>query len=306
MVIIMKKLMEISNITALVLGSVSVAGLIFSNIFYLILRNTITQMGDVRSNLDVFSLPVAAAYIISGFFHLSAILALILQLNFFKRDNFLRAFLFFSGITSFLMLFGDFALMSDISKEYIFGLPGEFSILFFSQALHLLFHILMIILIVMTVKARAKKEEIVLKDDSIFINAQYIGILSGISGLVLIVIFSLLYSTIYPLPPGILKAGITVTSIMAVVPYILIIIYWLVIKAREKISEWYDEKQYQDLTRSSLISLVVSIIFLLLIFIMQYIGGGFQILNFIWFPVYFFFTLLLFSATTLFFNKKAG
>jgi hypothetical protein len=301
----MKQLLKISNNTTLVLCSISIAGLIFNNIFYLMLRNMIINMGDVENFMNQFSIPVTGIYLIFGFFHLSAILTLILQLNFFKRDNFLRAFLFFTSITSLLMLFGDFALMSDISKEYVFGLPGEFNILFFSQALHFVFYILMIILLVLTRKSvRKKDEEIVLKDDSIFINAQYIGILSGVSGLVLITIFSLLYLMVYPLPLWALKSGVVVTSLIAVIPYILIVFYWLIIKLKERISEWYDEKQYQDLTKSSLVVLLVSIIFLLVVFIMQYIFGNFELLNFIWFPLYFFFTLLLFSAATLFFNKS--
>ena len=301
----MKRLMKISNNTTLVLCSISIAGLIFNNTFYLMLRNIIINMGDVENFIDKFSIPVAGIYLVFGFFHLSAILTLILQLNFFKRDNFLRAFLFFTGTTSLLMLFGDFALMSDITKEYIFGLPGEFNILFFSQALHFIFYILMIILLVLTRKSvRKKDEEIVLKDDSIFINAQYIGILSGASGLVLITIFSLLYLMVYPLPLWALKAGVVVTSLIAVIPYILIVLYWLIIKLKERITEWYDEKQYQDLTKSSLVTLLASIIFLLVVFIMQYIFKNFELLNFIWFPLYFFFILLLFSATTLFFNKR--
>ena len=301
----MKKLLKISNNTTLVLCSISIAGLIFNNTFYLMLRNIIINMGDVENFIDKFSIPVAGIYLVFGFFHLSAILTLILQLNFFKRDNFLRAFLFFTGTTSLLMLFGDFALMSDITKEYIFGLPGEFNILFFSQALHFIFYILMIILLVLTRKSvRKKDEEIVLKDDSIFINAQYIGILSGVSGLVLITIFSLLYLTVYPLPLWAVKAGIIATSLIAVIPYILIVLYWLIIKLKERSTEWYDEKQYQDLTKSSLVALLVSIVFLLLVFIMQYIFKNFELLNFIWFPLYFFFILLLFSATTLFFNKR--
>jgi len=301
----MKKLMIISNNATLILCLISIAGFIFTNTFFLMLRNMIINMGDVAGFLDNFSIPVAAAYIIFGFFHLSAILTLILQLNFFKRDNLLRAFLFFVSITSLLMLFGDFALLSDISKEYIFGLPNEFSILFLSQALHFIFYILTIVLIVQTRKS-AKKiiETVVLKDDSIFINAQYIGILSGISGLVLLAIFSLLYLGVYKLPLWALKPGIIAISLIAVIPYILIVFYWLIIKLKERISEWYDEKQYTDLTRSSLVALLASVVFLLAVFIIQYIFGNFELLNYTWFPMYFFFTLLLFSSTTLFFNKR--
>lgn len=137
----MKRLMKINNMVTLILGSISIAGLTYNNIFYLMLRSAIINLKDVIGLIAKFSIPVTAIYIIFGFFHLSAILTIILQLNFFKRDNFLRAFLFFTSITSFLMLFGDFALMSDITKEYVFGLPSEFNILFFSQALHLIFYI---------------------------------------------------------------------------------------------------------------------------------------------------------------------
>ena len=301
----MKRLMKVINNTTLVLCLVSIAGLIFTNTFYILLRDMITGMGDVESLMNKFSIPVAAVYILFVFFHLAAILSLVLELKFFKRDNFLRAFLFFAGIVSLLMLFGDFALMSDISKEYVFGLPGEFNILFFSQLLHLIFYILMIVLLVSSRKSAGKNgEEIVLKDDSIFINAQYIGILSGISGLVLITIFSILYVEVYDLPVWAIKAGIIMSSMMAVIPYILIAFYWLIIKLRERTGEWYDEKQYQDITRSSFVALMMSIIFLLIVFIIQYIPRDFELLNFIWFPLYFFFILLLFSSTTLFFNKR--
>jgi len=301
----MKRLMRVSNNTTLVLCSVSIAGLIFANTFYILLRNMITSMGDVETFMNRFSIPIAIVYIIFGFFHLAAIFTLVLELNFFKRDNFLRAFLFFTGIVSLLMVFGDFALMSDISKEYVFGLPGELNILFFSQVLHLIFCILVIVLLVSSRKSvRKKSEEIVLKDDSIFINTQYIGILSGISGLALVTIFSTLYLRVYDLPVWAIKAGIVMSSLMAVIPYILIAIYWLILKLREKTGEWYDEKQYQDITRSSLVALLMSIIFLLIVFIIQYIFGDFELLNFIWFPLYFFFMLLLFSSMTLFFNKR--
>jgi hypothetical protein len=300
----MKQLLKISNNTTLVLCSISIAGLIFTNTFFLMLRNMIINMGDVESFVGKFSIPVAVVYIIFGFFHLSAMFTLILQLNFFKRDNFLRAFLFFTGIISLLMLFGDFALASDISKEYVFGLPGEFNILFFSQALHFIFYTLMIILFVLTRRSVGKEsEEIVLKDDSIFINAQYIGILSGISGLILITIFSSLYLMIHSLPSWAVDAGIIVISLIAVIPYILIVFYWLIIKLREGVIEWYDEKQYQDITKASLVTLIVSIIIMAVIFIMQHFIGAFNFLSEIWFPFYVFLVLLLFSASILYFNK---
>ncbi len=300
----MKRLLKISNNTTLVLCLVSIAGLVFTNTFFLMLRDKIINMGAVESFINKFSIPAAGVYFIFIFFHISAMLTLILQLNFFKRDNFLRAFLFFTGITSLLMLFGDYALLSDISKEYIFGLPGEFNILFFSQALHFIFYILMIVLLILVRRSvRKEREEIVLKDDSIFINAQYIGILSGVSGLTLITIFTLLNLTIYRIPSWAVDAGVIVISLITVIPYVLIVLYWLIIKLRERVVEWYDEKQFQDITRASLVTMIGSTIIMAGIFVIQQFVIVFNFLNEIWFPFYFFLILLLFSASTLYFSK---
>lgn len=62
----------------------------------------------------------------------------------------------------------------------------------------------------------------VLKDDSIFINAQYTGILSGISGLSLITIFSVLYLMVYPQPLWAVDAGVMVLSLLSVIPLIFL------------------------------------------------------------------------------------
>ena len=301
----MKKLLKISNNTTLILCSLSIAGLGFTNMFFFMLRSRILAMGDVEKLVNTYSIPVSLTYILFGLFHLSAILTLILQLHFFKRDNILRAFLFFSGIISLLMLFGDTALVHDIVNEYVFGFPSEFYVLYFTQAVHFIFTILMLVLLVWRGKSVEKgAEEIVVKDDSIFINAQYIGILSGISGLVLITVFSLQYSTAGTLPLWALKAGIAGMCFIAAVPYSLIVLYWLVLKAREKPGEWYDEKQFKDLSKSGLITLVASIVLLLALFILQLSLENVLVLIMIWFPLYFFFVLFLFSALILFFNKQ--
>jgi hypothetical protein len=300
----MKKLMKVNHLVAFILGLISIAGLVLTNTLFIMLRSRIINDVDVPAFLDSITLPTAAAYMIFFVFHISALLAIILQLKFFKRDNFLRAFLFFTGIISSLMLLGDSALMSDISKEYIFGLPNEFIVLFASQIVHLIFYVLIIILLSMTWKYLRKEEEVAVKDESIFINAQYIGILSGISGLGLVALFSTVYTLIYSLPLWVIKAGIIVMALLAIIPYILIVIYWLIMKARVKVNEWYDEKQYQDITKAALITLPSSLFFMGVIFMLQYAISRFEILNFIWFPLFLFFTLLLFSSITLFLNKR--
>jgi hypothetical protein len=300
----MKKFMKVNHIVAFILGLISIAGLVLTNTLFIMLRSRIINDVDVTAFLDSITLPTTAIYMIFFFFHISALLAIMLQLKFFKRDNFLRAFLFFTGIISLMMMLGDSALMSDISKEYVFGLPNEFIVLFASQVFHLIFYVLTIILLLMTWKYLRKEEEVVVKDESIFINTQYIGILSGISGLALVALFSIVYTLIYSVPLWVIKAGIIVMALLSIIPYVLIVIYWLIMKAKVRVNEWYDEKQYQDIAKATLITLPSSVLFMGFIFILQYTISKFEILNFIWFPLFLFFTLLLFSIITLFLNKR--
>ena len=96
------------------------------------------------------------------------------------------------------------------------------------------------------------------------------------------------------------------TSLISIIPYILIVFYWLIIKCREKVGGWYDEKQYQDITKASLFTLVVSVIIMTAIFLVQYFVSAFDFITFTWFPFYIFLVLLLFSSSTLYFSKRTA
>jgi len=141
-------------------------------------------------------------------------------------------------------------------------------------------------------------KEIVLKDESIFINANYIGILCGISGLVILLLLSVF------MPVWAIRKGIIIITLMIALPYITITIYWLITKVREKIGEWNDEKQYQDITKASLFTLVFSVALLAVIFAVQYWASRFDLLDVIWFPVYLFAVILLFSSAIIFLSRK--
>ncbi|MDD5658960.1 MAG: hypothetical protein PHR39_02980 [Actinomycetota bacterium] len=300
----MKKLINISENTTLALCLISLCGLVFNIVFYVILRITIINNEDIMIVADKIEVFLAIVFIIFFIFHISAIFSIILQLKFFKRESILRSFSFFVSVISLLMIFGDFALLSDISKEYIggikTGIAGEFLILYLSQGLHLLFLVLVIVLTILTKRRIYKKamEEIVIKDESIFINANYIGVLCSVSGLGLLILLSI-YSPLWAI-----KKGIIAITLMIMLPYIAIAVYWAAVKFKEKAGEWYDEKQYQDLAKASLTTWIVSVILLAVIFAFQYWYSKATILNVIWFPLYLFFSLLIFSSSILYLSKK--
>jgi len=88
---------------------------------------------------------------------------------------------------------------------------------------------------------------------------------------------------------------------LIVAPFALIYIYWLMIVRIRKNSEIIDEKQDYNMTKAGAITMSFSIPAMVIMFMLYYnkiFNGP------IWFPYYFFVTLLLFSGTTLFLFKK--
>ncbi|MCK5567223.1 MAG: hypothetical protein KAI62_04875 [Actinomycetia bacterium] len=299
----MKKVIKIMGRITLALAILSLGGLIYNLIFYEKIRPLMLRFEDISAILDKMQIPVAASFMLIFIFHVSAVLYIFFQIMFFKRENLTRALLFFLAIISILMVLGDFALLSDMGKEHAAGLDtsGEWPVLYASHALHLVFIILLFILIFMTRKKvlAQYREDIVLRDEAIFINTQYIGIFSGFFG---IGVFAAL-SAFTPL--WALKKGIFIVSLIAVLPYLLIAAYWLIVKIREKTGQWYDEKQYLDISRASLFTMVVSIVVMTAIFVIQYFSHAFEFMTITWWPFYVFLVLLLFSGSTLYYAKRA-
>ena len=299
----MKKVIKIMGRITLALAILSLGGLIYNLIFYEKIRPLMLRFEDISAILDKMQIPVAASFMLIFIFHVSAVLYIFFQIMFFKRENLTRALLFFLAIISILMVLGDFALLSDMGKEHAAGLDtsGEWPVLYASQVLHLVFIILLFILMFMTRKKvlARHQEDIVLRDEAIFINTQYIGIFSGFFG---IGVFAAL-SAFTPL--WALKKGIFIVSLIAVLPYLLIAAYWLIVKIREKTGQWYDEKQYLDISRASLFTMVVSIVVMTAIFVIQYFSHAFEFMTITWWPFYVFLVLLLFSGSTLYYAKRA-
>jgi cobalamin biosynthesis protein CobD/CbiB len=85
---------------------------------------------------------------------------------------------------------------------------------------------------------------------------------------------------------------------------VLAAIYWILSKRREKPKDWYDEKQFADVSRGALMTLVITVLSTLVFYFL--ISCDILCADMlIWFPSYLFLTLFVFSICTLFLSKKA-
>ncbi len=299
----MKKALKATGIISLVLGFISFCLLINNFMIFEYVRPMTLRFEKLGSDVDRLMIFVGIGFIAVFIFHVCSILNLALQLKFFKRFSIVRAFAVFAGVLSVLLLIGNLGLLSDIGKESKLGwdTSGEWIFLYINHFLHAGFIMLMFGLIISTLQILKKNlpVESVVKDEVVFTTSQYIGVFCGILGFV-----SLVAYLISGLPFWIVKKAVLPTSIIIVLPYFYVVFYYLIFIIRGSISDWYDEKQFQDIAKASLITLIVSFPSMALIYMSKYPDLTENYVTYFWFPFYLFLTILTFSSSVLYFNRK--
>jgi hypothetical protein len=253
------------------------------------------QWGSLQQTLGGL---VWLGYFVFFLFHIPALMTLIVRLQVFKKvDSFLGG-TFLLGVVSLFCLIGDYGLLNDIGRETrLTGQPQEeWTVLTVVLAIHALFVLLMIFLIFQTFR-RLKREstaEPAVKDDVLFLTAQWMGVVCGAVGL--LVNFSF-YLRQIPSPQYVLLLPF---YLLLFLPYGLAALSWLVRQRETKPSDWYDEKQWGDITHAALATIILSIPGMAVLLLFR------QPLGMFWFPHYLFLTLLLFSGCTLFLSLGRG
>lgn len=298
----MNKKFTVSSIITIFLGFVSFCWLIYDTLAFEYIRPKIVNLEIVGE--EVFALVhfVFIGYFVLFLFHLAAFLILLLQINHLRRPSFFHRTALLTGILSLIALFVDYSLLSDIGKEYKVGAStqGEWLLLYIILPLHALFTVFVFILIFshLSLLKKRTKPDVVLKDDNVFTIVHYVGISCGFIGLGLTVLLLFLGISEYSL-----QYVVVPYTIFILFPYGLVAFYWVLHKMKEKPSEWYDEKQFQDINKAGFITLLLSLPFMMTLFVIHSFGISRSII-FIWFPSYLFFILFLFSTITLFLNRR--
>jgi len=296
-----KRLKIFSYLTIILLVIVSI-WVVFNFTMYQLLQPKVVGL-EPLGNLEQWADLIWIGYLVFFLFHPIAFLTYIFHLQLYRKINFFKILILVIGIISFFAVFGNWSIMGDIGKEYKEGwdTSSEWPFLYVFLFLHTSFFILLYPFIFSTLRKLKQgiDSEPPKKDEVVFKMAQYVGIVCGLMGLSMISMQLLLRVPLWHI-----KLFGMITSVLLLLPYALIVGYWFLIKSREKISEWYDEKQWQDVSRSGFITLVLSVIIMLLLFIITFntLPGG--IFGILWMPFYIFIVLLIFSASTLYYHSK--
>jgi hypothetical protein len=298
-----RKIVRLFTLATMFLGLISLCWLVYDYFLYKQLKTVMLSFAEL-GKLEQLAEFVWLSYLFMFMVHIIAGFTLLLHFRFFRVIRPINIILVLLGITSFLGVFSDWAILGDIAKEYEMGwdTSGEWPILYILLGIHAVFLLLLtgISAVVFGKLKERKNEEIILqKDEMVFTAAQYVGLICGILGLVW-TLFALLISQRLPVSYYHMLAS----SILILIPYGLVVLYWFILKLNEKIGSWYDEKQRSDVYRSGFITMVVTIPVMLLLYLVIHNEHILERGEYFWFPFLIFISLALFSLLTLIHYQK--
>jgi hypothetical protein len=295
----MDKTLKRLRIASLSLGIIASCGMIYNLTLFTYLRPRVLNFEALSEQTILLGDLTALSLILIGVFHLCTVITLLLQITVQKSASTLKVIVGVIGIISGLLLLSDLALLSDIGKEYVEGwdTSSEWTILFINHSLHTLFALLAFPALM--VKGKGQIEEIAAKDDVIFAAAHTTGLLCGGIGLVVVIL-----ALAAPLPTWLLATLSIPIGLLIILPSLLAVGVWLFMKRREKVNEWFDEKQLQDISRASLWTLALTLPCMIAVGIVQRVNGPGSAWDFVWLPLYIFLNMTLFSAATLYLLRR--
>ena len=256
------------------------------------------QKPDPETAIEV---SIVFGMIFSGLFHVIALIALLQYTRLIKSMRKIVWIIMGIGIISLILLIGSLGLMHDIGNEYeVFdGVPSEWDMLFFIHIIHAIFYILVLGFFGSTIpKFSIIGENGFVWDDRVFILAHYVGLLTSLMGVGLTILNMAL-----KIDPELIRQGLPIMTIVILLPYTLMVTYWVIINRKKRIENWYDEKQWQDLGKSALIT-GVSIFPIGLAFYFLTFWSKQALAGITWFPLMLFLCLMIFSMTNLILGRR--
>lgn len=290
----MNKLLK--NIS-IVLGFTSISFFIFDYFVFSKLRPLMVAYYPISSSEEHLMNWVGVGLLLFLAFCLLSLLRLVRYLKQASKIAFPSILLLAGGVLSFLFVFSDVALLSDIGKQYKLNLAQpEWSILYPIMGFQLVVAVFFTYLHLFGFKQKGQLDRIV-RDNNIFLVAQYVGLICSSMGL--------MFASLGFLFPGgwNLHMHVSITLVLLLTPYALVVGYWFLTKLQEENRQWYDEKQFQDVGRSAFLTLIVNVITMTLLFVVNYTNLD-GVIRLAWLPLYLFSTLFVFSLSNLYFSNR--
>lgn len=216
------------------------------------------------------------------------------------KTSLLTAICTLTGVVAGISVVLDWAALVDIWHDYrgAGGCVREWTWLFISLAVQMAFCIAGLLLVYSLMKGKADVTATVrpVINEGFYEMTQYVGMVCGLAGFAFTVYADV---SLQDWRFGNWLVQLLLLYCLAIImPYILIIVFWLLRLARRSDKNLYDEKQRQDFAFSGLTAWLASLPVMTVVFISDLPGSG-SGTGLLWLPYYLFSTLFIFSLSLL-------
>ena len=286
-----KALINIFSVAAFLMLAYSVAA-------YVYLQTNLTpQLPELTGLLRTIGNLIVPALFIAGLFHLYLLAQALKTLT----GRFLSSVVYVLVLLSGIMLFSDLAILSDIGKEYLlFDVKNEWIMLYCSAALHLAAMAFGLAAVKRAADKGGKLFEAFAKSgEGLFLSMHQISLVSGVLGVLGVILAktNLLVDERFSGSFAILLAG------LALVPLVMIVVFWIVKMRKKPVKEWMDEKQLSDTALGGLFGLIAGVIFYAILFMLDFFKIFVQPVSF-WILPIFFIQLIVYSTVVMIRNRQ--
>jgi hypothetical protein len=238
--------------------------------------------------------------------HLVIILSTILSLKKLPGISLAGIILIVLGVISLIFLLFHFVALDQLEEDFQYKDPYSSMLKLAWTTQLVLFSFFLFSFIYFIILARFADKYITTKSvsrEQIFVAMNIIGIVCGVVGILLVLLFSQVYNGVQ-----LSIAYKFIPYFFVLLPYLLSLAGWGIRYFRDKRSGWYDEKQNSDINRSGMIALLVSlgVTISLAIFYFHKIPEVFGnidiagVVTVLLLPFYCFVVLFVFSVTALY------
>ncbi len=236
-------------------GIITIAMLAYCVFAYIYFNLKLTpDLTELTIQMQTISTIIIPSFVVIGIYHIILLTNALQTLDGKFKDSVYLVLIILSGIT----LLSDATLLSDMGKEYLlFDITDQWILLYGFTAAHIVTVIWGYIHMIKYPSDKKLFEPSKGSDDRIFVSIHHIGLIAGILGLCGIIFAQI---GIIFVPEKFITLFIILVAALALCPFIIFIIFWVIKLKKIPISKWLDEKQLRDSAFAALISFVISIL----------------------------------------------
>ena len=293
---------KLTGQATLALGVLSFCGMICRIFAYAYFRPRTVNYVEPGQHDELLSILIAVSLLAMFAFHIAALLTTVYHSQIFPDRKQLRKWTLVCGTISFMSIFVTIGCLSDIGKEAAMGweVTGEWTIVYLALIPQALIHVLILMTVVPGLRSLGEGHRPApnARDETVFYAVHYTGLLCGAIGLGLTSLKYAIQTSVSNL-----RNLVIYWDSFIIAPYLLIAAYWLFIKRKEKVGEWYDEKQSSDIGKAGFRTLVATMPFMAAVYAVTFAAPG-KAMSVLWFPFILHFVLVSFSGMTLYLKER--